>query len=139
MGRSFFDASGHGRYSDYNEDDMEVTYKSLIDSEGVLTDGKHGMIGLIVFPSFYNAKCFLAQELFWWVDEDKRHTPLSIKLLKRGEALAKDKGAQTMIMLSVDHFGDTVDKIYDKNRLRCSNLTPHIGKVRDIFVYLSMI
>lgn len=114
MGRDFFNASGHDRFTVYNEDDMENTYRHLIDNDGILTDGEHAMIGFLVFPSFYNAQYLLAQELFWWVDEEKRNTPVSIKLLKMAEKSAKDMGAKAMMMLSVEHFGDKVDNIYKR-------------------------
>lgn len=114
MGKEFFNASGHGSHTEYVYEDMENTFKQLIDTDGILTDGEHGMIGILVFPIYYNKDFLFAQELFWWVDEVKRGGGLAVRLMKAAENMAKDRGAKAMTMISVNHLGNTADKIYEK-------------------------
>lgn len=114
MGEEFFNASGHGDHTEYSPDDMEETFKQVIDSGGLLTDGEHGMIGILVFPIYYNKDFLFSQELFWWVDECKRGTGLAIRLMKAAEELAKEKGAKAMTMISVSFLGESVDNMYEK-------------------------
>ena len=115
MGKSFFDVSGYGQLTDFNYKDTEIILISLIEQDSLLTDGKNGMIGFLVFPMFMNSAYTLSQELFWWVDEDVRNTGVGIKILRDAERLAKEKGATTMMMLSIDDLnGDSINKLYKK-------------------------
>ena len=114
MGKAFFDVSGYGKLTDFNAQDTELILISLIEQDSLLTDGKGGMIGFLVFPMFMNSSYTLSQELFWWVDEDKRKTKLGVELLKAAEHQSKSLGAESMIMLSINDLnGDKVNKLYE--------------------------
>lgn len=114
MGKAFFDVSGYGKLTEFNAQDTEIVLLSLIEQDSLLTDGESGMIGFLVFPMFMNSSYTLSQELFWWVDEDKRKSKLGIQLLKAAEKQSKLKGADSMIMLSINDLnGDKVNKIYE--------------------------
>lgn len=113
MGELFFNASGYSDITTFNKDDAERLLGQLIDSETILTDGKHSMLGYLVFPIFMNVSCLVAQELFWWVDEDHRKGGAGVQLLKQVERQAKKQGATTMMMLSLKELdGDKVNKLY---------------------------
>lgn len=113
MGKAFFDASGYNKETEFNELDTVEMFKRLIDADSLLTDGKNGMIGFLVFPIFMNNSYLIAQELFWWVDEDKRKTKLGLNLLKAAEVAAKEQGANAMLMLSLkDLNGEKVNNLY---------------------------
>jgi len=115
MGELFFNASGYSDITTFNKSDSENLLIQLIDSESILTDGKHAMLGYLVFPIFMNASCKVAQELFWWVDEDHRKGGAGIELLKQTEQQAKKQGAKTMMMLSIkDLDGEKVNKLYSR-------------------------
>lgn len=115
MGRRFFEVSGYDRISSYDPETMTISFQGLIDSGTLLTDGAHGMIGFLVFPLFFNKSDFVAQELFWWVDEDHRGGSLGVKLLKAAERTAKQYGAKSMIMLSINNLKDgKLDKLYKR-------------------------
>jgi len=115
MGRRFFEVSGYSELSEYNEDDMKEVFVKLIDNEFLYTDGKNGMIGFSMFPVFFCQDTIAAQELFWWVDEEKRGSILGIKLLKIAENKAKSLGANVFLMLSIDSLnGEEINNIYKK-------------------------
>jgi GNAT superfamily N-acetyltransferase len=77
-------------------------------------DGKLcGMIAMVAFPHYFNASVLAAQEFFWWVDPSARGTSVSIRLLERAEQWARDRGCQTVHMLSLDKLnGENVEKLY---------------------------
>lgn len=113
MGKAFFDASGYNKETEFNELDTKEMLKKLIEAGSLLTDGKSGMIGFLVFPIFMNNSHLIAQELFWWVDEDKRKTKLGLNLLQAAEKAAKDQGASSMLMLSLNDLnGEKVNNLY---------------------------
>jgi len=115
MGQLFFNASGYPDITDFNIEDTEKMLISLIDQGFVLTDGKSTMLGFLVYPVFMNASCLVSQELFWWVDEDKRNNKSGIEILKKAEELSKEYGATTMMMLSLKKLnGDRVNKLYER-------------------------
>jgi len=115
MGENFFNASGYGELTTFNKDDTRNLVERLIETGTLLTDGKSTILGFIVFPIFMNVSYLMAQELFWWVDEDARNTGVGIKILRAAEALAKEKGANLMIMLSLNDLnGEKVNKLYEK-------------------------
>ena len=113
MGEAFFDASGYGDITTFNKDDSEKLLTKLIDEGWLLTDGESALLGFVVFPMFMNNDTIIAQELFWWVDEDKRKTGVGIEILKKAEDIAREHGATTMMMLSLKKLdGEKVNKLY---------------------------
>ena len=114
MGQRFFDASGYGSETEFNAEDTEQLFIKLMDAHSLLTDGEGGMIGFVVFPMFMNTSHVIAQELFWWVDEEKRSSKLGLNLLKAAEATAKELGAKSLLMLSLNDLnGEKVNKLYE--------------------------
>lgn len=115
MGERFFNLSGYADNFSYDTYTTSEMFKTLIDTGCLLTDGKHGMIGFIIFPIFFNKSQFLSQELFWWVDEEQRKTGLGVELLETAEKRATELGAKTMLMLSLDRLdGDRIGQLYEK-------------------------
>lgn len=114
MCRSFFNVSGYSKETDYNEEDMQNLLYQLIEGECILTDGKDGVLAFVVFPMFVNNSHLVAQELFWWVNEDKRGTKLGVELLEKAEEQAKKLGANQMLMLSLSELnGNKVNRLYE--------------------------
>ncbi len=115
MGECFFNCSGYKDLTTFDKKDTEKVLRNLIKEGWVFTDGKHCVIGFLVFPIFMNNKTLVAQELFWWVDECARKTGVGVEALKRAEAEAKKSGATTMMMLSIEDLdGEKVNKLYEK-------------------------
>lgn len=113
MGKEFFDASGYDKETDFNKKDTTEIFMQLIEAGTMLTDGEGGAIGFVVFSMFMNKSYLVAQELFWWVDKDKRSSKLGLNLLKGAEEIAKELGARSMLMISLEELnGDKVNRLY---------------------------
>lgn len=113
MGKEFYLHSGYQDKGEFNETILDSVFDQLISGECLLiADG--GMIGWLVFPVFMTGT-LVAQELFWWVDEDKRDSGLGRELLKAAEEKAKNQGANSMIMICLDELEpDKAEAIYGK-------------------------
>lgn len=115
MGASFQKASGYTDICGYCEETTTKTFDLLREAGCLLTDGKSGMIGFMVYPLFMDSSVKVAQEAFWWVDEDSRGSGLGIRLMEAAESRAKELGAKSMMMLCLDELnGDGVESLYRK-------------------------
>ena len=115
MSELFFNASGYVEITTFNKADSEKLLINLIELGTLLIDDKGGMIGFVIFPMFMNNSTVMAQELFWWVDEDIRGSKTGIQLLKAAEKIAKESGASVMNMLSLEDLnGEKVSKLYQR-------------------------
>lgn len=117
MGRAFYEASGYADMGEWNPALLDGVFDNLIAAECLLiADG--GMIGWINFPVFMTGQQ-VAQELFWWADEDRRGTGVAVDLLKAAEARAKEQGSHAMMMLCLDDLnGNKVAGLYAKMNYR---------------------
>ena len=111
MGYEFYLQSGYQDMGEFNPDLLREVFENLVEAKTlIMSDG--GMIGWINFPVFMTGT-IVAQELFWWVDEDKRKGGTGLKLLKKAEKQAKEQGAQHILMLCLDRLdGEKVAKLY---------------------------
>ena len=115
MGKEFYDASGYKDVCGFNYTDVTGLLVRLIDAGTLLTNGDSCMLGFTTFNMFFDVSCLSAQELFWWVDKDKRGGRLGLELFAKTEEIAKNMGVKNMIMLSLDHLdGEKVNRIYEK-------------------------
>lgn len=118
MGRRFFDASGFGDVTSYDPESMAHTFAELAQSEqGLLLvaddGGLVGMVGALVYPHYFNKADLIAQELFWWVDESARKSGVGGELLESVEAWASEKGAASVVMLSLSALNpDAANRMY---------------------------
>lgn len=121
MGARFHEASGFIEMP-FDAASLEGTLRSLIESEdGVVLIGDGGMAGVLVYPCYFNHTQRQAQELFWWVDQDKRSTGLGRALLEGVEAWAKERGASTLTMICLDALdGERVSSLYRRAGYRPS-------------------
>lgn len=113
MSRDFYQASGYEDIGEFNEDAMRTTLSQLMVSGSLLiADG--AMIGFLVFPAFMTGT-LVAQELFWWVDKDKRELGIGKTILETAEEQAKAMGASHMLMLCLDDLDpEKAANIYGK-------------------------
>lgn len=102
MGREFYNASGYSDVGEWSPEVFDNTLDLLIDA-GTLLIAPGGMIGWVNFPVFMTGQQ-VAQELFWWVDPDKRDSGLGRELLAMAETKAKDQGSSKMMMLCLDEL-----------------------------------
>ena len=105
-GRKFFDESGYAKYTTYDEEAAERTFRYLIECETCLIDDEcRGGIGYVIFPAFMSDSMIIAQEVFWWVDEEQRGSSLGVKLLKAAEEDARLKGADVCNIITLNDLG----------------------------------
>ena len=115
MSELFFNVSGYNEITSFNKEDSRELLSNLIDLGTLLTDGKHAMIGFVIFPLFMNKSTVISQELFWWVDKGSRGSKIGIELLKGAEKISKESGATVMNMLSLEDLnGEKVNNLYQR-------------------------
>lgn len=121
MAGRFHKASGFTEIP-FDADSVAATMAHLIGSEdAVLVIGDGGMAAAIAYPAYFNHAHRQAQEMFWWVDEDKRSTGLGKALLGGIEAWARSRGAESMTMISLDALEpERVDLLYRRAGYRPS-------------------
>ena len=104
MGRRFFGVSGYPEFAEFDEPSFKETLGKLIDGDDgtVLVtheDGQViGMVGVILFPFWFNRHHTTSTELFWWAEKKGN----GMELFKAGEAWAADHGAKTMHMAALE-------------------------------------
>lgn len=102
-GQSFFDSVGFPKELTFDKDVLKGVLTNLIDNENavIYVDGKcRGAIGGIIYPYYFTGQK-AGNEMFWWVDPDHRKG-LGKKLLDKLEAWAKEKGALSFTMISLE-------------------------------------
>jgi GNAT superfamily N-acetyltransferase len=111
MGREFFEVSGNGAFTTFDEPSLIATLIALMSgvSGGVLlvaeTAGQVvGMAACVVFPFYANMETLIGQEVFWFCKPDYRKG-IGGEILDELEAAAKRKGAKVFISanLSGEH------------------------------------
>ena len=113
MGRGFSESLGIP-LDDVSALDMA---ERLIDSDdAVLLIGDGVMAGALAYPLYFNKNVVIGQELFWWVDKDKRGNGVGRDILDALEQWAKSVGASQLTMLAMqDTSPDFVDQVYLHN------------------------
>jgi len=120
MGEQFFNASDFGELTTYDRASVKITMLQLIDS-GVLLVGEvegciSGMAGALLYPFYFNSSHLTGQELFWWVNEDQRKSGIGRKLLLKLEERAREMGASSFSMFSLEKMNPKLmDRVYKMN------------------------
>lgn len=121
MGERFADAIGLRETIGYDRSSMEILFGQLIErDEGILLVCDGGAAGGMVHPALFNMHHMTGQELFWWVDPDKRGCGL--RLFAALEAAAKKRGAQSFMvstMEALNHQG--AGKLYERRGFKQSD------------------
>ena len=88
----------------------------VMEREGVII----GMAGGLVHPLYFNHAHRTGQELFWWISPDERSGVGGI-LLEALEQAARDRGAQSWAMISLDKVRpEAVGAMYRRRGYRAS-------------------
>ena len=118
--RQFFDLSGWKRVLGQDADCTHGLDR-LIGTPNVFfmvaADGDRvvGGIGVVVAPSQTVQDKLLAQELFWYVDEDYRQTRVAVQLYRSAERWAKEVGAVAITMALLERsMPETVASMYER-------------------------
>ena len=113
MSKQFLSTTGYTEYSD------EQTIRNLINT--VITGQQNEMIILLIpgtgfiagqSSPFAFGSHFLASEIAWWVNEDKRKSGAGTELIDAFEYWAKHVAGCTIITLT--SLDDEVGKLYEK-------------------------
>lgn len=76
---------------------------------------------LVLAPIYFNHLHISAEELFWWADPETPHLSIGRKLKKALEQEAKDRGASSIQMKSIDLLnGARMAKLYARDGYRPS-------------------
>ena len=107
MGREFYPKSGNlAKHVPMDEASVHDMFMRMMGGDKSIllvseSGGEiYGMIAAVVFPSYMNNGIKICQELFWWVDPDKRNGKES--LLDDLEEEAKAMGVNVIVVSSLD-------------------------------------
>lgn len=103
MARQFYEAAQLAEFS-FDEESAKRTFLHLVESDDgvLLVADKGGLVGMaaaLCFPHYMNHSIKVAQELFWWVDQEQRGGTTGVRLLSALELWAKAKGCTTLTMV----------------------------------------
>lgn len=110
-------------------DNVREYYNQLNDNPLIFTvveRGKGFIVGFIA-PSFLEPSKIQCSELAWYVEPEHRGSSVAIKLMKKYENFAKEKGCNYVTMVCLDNLNpDKVGDIYHK--LGYNTLEHHFRK-----------
>lgn len=112
---------------EYSIDDCVVSLEGFIGQPNFIcmvadVGGKFVSFGsLILSPVYFNHSHISCEELFWWADPESNYPGIGMKLKKRMEEEAKDRGALSIQMKSINALnGDRMANLYIRNGYRPS-------------------
>jgi len=112
---------------DYEIDDCILSLEGFIGQPNFIcmvadVGGRFVSFGsLILSPVYFNHSHISSEELFWWADPDCNYPGIGMKLKKAMEQEAKDRGALSIQMKSVDALnGERMARLYMRNGYRPS-------------------
>jgi GNAT superfamily N-acetyltransferase len=81
-----------------------------------LDGGVIGLIAGVVLPSYFDKNKITSMELMWYVNQAHRGTSAGIKLMKEMELYAKERGADTLVMIAPYYSPSSKDvsKLYER-------------------------
>lgn len=130
MGREFFEQSGNGAFTTFDEPSFTMTLMALMGgvSSGTLLVAESaercvGMAGSVVFPFYANMNTKIGQEIFWWCKPDFRNG-IGAALLDELEAEAGRKGADVFMSAAIAGQRDgAIARVYQRRGYRPSEST----------------
>lgn len=130
MGREFFEQSGNGAFTTFDEPSFTTTVIGLMSgvANGVLLVAESGEcpVGIaahVVFPFYANMATKVGQELFWFVKPDFRNG-IGAALLDELEADARRKGADVFMSAAIAGLRDgAIARVYERRGYRPSENT----------------
>ena len=118
MSKRVFFETKTWRHYEYDHDSVDLTIKSFIANNRIITDGKHCAMAFMIFPMFFNYNQNVCQELAIYIDENvskMKRGLLTLRMIKGLEDVAKFNKCLHVIFSSIDrHKGDKVSKFYNK-------------------------
>jgi GNAT superfamily N-acetyltransferase len=128
LGERFFNEAGWPEVNlTWDESSVRDTL-AILAAHGVLlvaeVDGVVvGMAGAGICPAYFNRNQTVAQELFWYVEEEHRNG-VGAALLRALEAGVKTRGAHTFTMITVAGMrSDALARLYRRDGYRPAELS----------------
>jgi hypothetical protein len=107
---------------EYDIDDCIVSLEGFIGQPNFIcmvadVGGRFVSFGsLILSPVYFNHSHISCEELFWWADPESNYPGIGMKLKKRMEEEAKDRGALSIQMKSISALnGERMANLYIRN------------------------
>lgn len=128
MGREFFEQSGNGAFTTFDEGSFIATVMSLMGGAGTLlvavsAERLIGMAASVVFPFYANLNTKIGQEIFWFAKPDSRNG-IGSALLDELEADARRKGADVFMSASIAGLRDgAIARVYQRRGYKPSENT----------------
>ncbi len=115
LGRQFYNEAGfESTLGPFDEQYNNGYLAGIIGADNAaLFLHEHGMAAVILTMSPI-APVRIAQELFWYVEKDKRGGMTAIRLFGEIEQWARQKKARAMYMICMHNMGDTAHKLYER-------------------------
>lgn len=99
----------------YDPSSAEIFFRHLIENpDGILLIGDGGAIGGMAHASPYNHAHKTGQELFWWVEPDKRKEGLGIALLKALQNAIEALGVHSWTLSTVGLDDGSLGQVYER-------------------------
>lgn len=129
LGAQFYREAGWADVAEWDDASIRLTLGQLVTNpDGILLVLVRkgvicGMAGGLVHPLYFNHAHKTGQELFWWVSPDER-IGTGAALLEALEQAARDRGAQSWAMISLDKVRpEAVGAMYRRRGYRASEHT----------------
>lgn len=118
MGQAFFDGTPLTNIMDFDPASLFALIVSGGDSSQFYVYEENGRVGgaagVIAFPHPFNNNVLIAQELFWWVDEEFRGSNAGKELYRGITEWAKSVGSVGMIMVAIENeCVSRVERLYN--------------------------
>ena len=127
LGARFHEQAAWSDIFNYNVGDCVASLEHFIGQPNFICmvaddDGKFVSFGaLVLAPIYFNHRHISAEELFWWADPESPHFGIGRKLKKALEQEARDRGASSVQMKSIDLLnGARMAKLYARDGYRPS-------------------
>jgi GNAT superfamily N-acetyltransferase len=123
--RKFFDASGYGDVTTFDDDSFRITFSNLL-SGGVCLVAETGeeivgIAGAVAYPLFFNRSHITGQEMFWWLNPEHRGTTVGWRMFTGLEDWAREFGCKTFSMLALESLSpEEVGSMYRRAGYRKS-------------------
>ena len=102
-----------------NADNKDIVLLSCKENDKLI-----GITGGLLFPLYFNLDYKVVQELWWWVEEDKRGSDCGKLLYNALESWAKHKQADAFFMIALeDSRVETMAKVYKRKGFKAMERT----------------
>lgn len=122
MGAAFHSKTNYAALIQFDENTVVPLFHRLIanaDAVLLVAEGESGVCGMaaaLCYSHWWNRHHLTGQELFWWVDEEKRGGSAGLKLFRGLESWALERGLKTFTMASTTNLApESLRRFYERH------------------------